>query len=179
MLVAELLSLLSLSISICSLKRPPPPLPTPLTSPVSASTSAFAPAITKPPTNSAHSRICQIPREIYDPAKATRANFANKKSRRLELGVGGAHLGSEFLSLSLLPREWEGKDPRMGGDEEPKPILIRRACAGELLATHGATSSAARLGKGGGGTGADGRMAARRGAAACRRAAGFGVVLTK
>jgi hypothetical protein len=104
MLVAELLSLLSLSISICSLKRPPPPLPTPLPSPVSASTSAFAPAITKPPTNSAHSRICQIPREIYDPAKATRANFANKKSRRLELGVGGAHLGSEFLSLSLLPR---------------------------------------------------------------------------
>lgn len=51
----------------------------------------------------------------------------------------------------------------MGGDEEPKPILIRRACAGELLATHGAMSSAARLGKGGGGTGADGRMAARRG----------------
>lgn len=50
----------------------------------------------------------------------------------------------------------------MGGDEEPKPILIRRACAGELLATHGAMSSAARLGKGGGGGWENGGAARRR-----------------
>jgi hypothetical protein len=104
MLAAVLLSLLSLSTSLSSLKEPPaPPLPLP-PSLVSTSTPAFAPDITQSPTNSPSSRIDQNPRSSQPCAQI----FGKIKYPRK----------SEIRGLWCeirAPSSWEG--PYLRGDE--------------------------------------------------------------